>query len=170
MSWVLRARSQSSLMAVGLPMAPDASPGHPSVQPGPPSQHLLGTQAREALGHPPPGKRCPVHHCLGLIVSSLEDTPRGAALRRPIMVAYALHDLWHPRQRLFLASEQRLDQLLLCFSFPSPLRCRNWPPSGSPWPGRAGGFQNEWGAAGRSGPFDDCAARFQFHRDVLARG
>lgn len=121
---------------------PSFSPARPSL-PAPP-----GYSGREALGHPPPGKRCPVHHRLGLIVSGLEDTLHGAALRRPIMVAYALHDLWHPRQRLFLASEQRLDQLLLCFYFPSPLRCRNWPPSGSPWPGQAGGFQNEWGAAG----------------------
>lgn len=33
-------------------------------------------------------------HHLRLIVSGLEDTPHGAILHRPVMLAYAFHDLW----------------------------------------------------------------------------
>lgn len=35
-----------------------------------------------------------MYHHLRLIVSGLEDTPHGAILHRPIMLAYAFHDLW----------------------------------------------------------------------------
>lgn len=137
-------------MAVGLPVAPDASPGHSPAQSSPPVTSWVPRP--QSIWASSTWKLIFMYHRLGLIVSGLEDTPHGAILHRPIMLAYAFHDLWASAATAmfsFLAEVWTSSRYVLFrFSSPSHLRCCNWPPSGTTSPGWAGGFQNEWGTAG----------------------
>lgn len=84
-------------------------------------------------------------------MSGLEDTPHGAILHRPIVVAYVFHDLWPSVATAifsFLAKVWTSSATVFFFFFPSPFQCCRWPLSGMTSPGCAGGFQDEWRTAG----------------------
>lgn len=89
-----------------------------------------------------------MYHHFSLIVSGLEDTPRGTILHRAIMPAYAFHDLWPSAAAIFSFLTWLWHKPLSCFFFPFSSSMSELPMSGLTSPGQAGGLQEERRSAG----------------------
>ena len=115
--WVLGVPRQHSARMVGLPTAPDASPGSSSVQPGLPNTFwVLRPQSIWVFST---WKTTSYISPLKLNCEWLGGSPTWGDFTKAIMLAYGFHDLWPSQQRLFLASQKRFGRSYFSF-FPSP--------------------------------------------------
>ena len=138
--WVLGIPRQHSAKVVGLPTAPDASPGSSSVQPGLPNTFwVLRPQSIWVFST---WKTTSYISSLKLNCECLGGSPTWGDFTKGYYVGiWVSQSVAITATAIFSFPEKVWQELFFFFSF--PLQCWNWPLSGITWPGWAGDFQNE---------------------------